>query len=126
MIVRADRSPSAMLTLLNLYGTPVMNEMTPSSPPVAARNGRLPRTATALTAFEWPMISPHELPPSSMSARPKLSRPSPTTISRFDSPSQATSLIRPLSAPFVSSLTICSVPATSQTRSVPAASAEAQ
>lgn len=122
-----------------------------------ALNGRLGRIATALMAFEWPVISPtleplqidqsvslgeelalHNLrikcegmpePQRPVSTMEKarlqqtyLSLPSPTAINLLDSPSHWRSLIRPAMGR-VSFLRICSVPARSQTRTRPDASA---
>lgn len=59
-----------------------------------ALNGLVGLIATALTAFECPLISPIELPVSRLKLAPHAERPSPTTMSRFDSESQAMSLMR--------------------------------
>lgn len=94
--------------------------MLPSSPTVAARNGLWGFMATALTALEWPMISPIEFPLSAVMHRPYCSRPSPTAMTRCDSPSHAMSLRRP--AMILYSFPAFSMFSGSQTLSVPDAS----
>lgn len=66
-----------------------------SSDTVAARSGLCWRMETALTALEWPVTSPTELPLSAVMQCPKRSLPSPTAMMRWESPSHAMSLMRP-------------------------------
>src|SRR6478609_2746347 len=73
--------------------------------------------ATALTDLEWPMISPTEFPLSAVMQRPNCSRPSPTAITRCDSPSQAISFRRPEMIPY--SPLVLSIDSGSHTFSIP-------
>lgn len=95
-----------------------------------------------MIALAWPEISPHDDPESMKKAAPNLvisiqrceecgkklshlSLPSPPTMIRFDSPSQARSLIFPPKG-LIASLSEFSGCVTSQIRTFPATSAEAQ
>jgi len=96
----------------------------PSSPPVAARNGRCWRIATALATLLWPSMLPQLDDVSIMKAWPNDCLPSPTAMIRVLSP-HARSVMRPAMT-LVSLLRTWSVPTTSQTRTAPVTSALAQ
>jgi hypothetical protein len=81
--------------LANLNGAPCRKHMVLSSETVAARSGRCCRIATALTTLLCPLTSPTLFPLSAVKQWPYRSRPSPTPMTRWLSPSQAMSLMRP-------------------------------
>lgn len=96
------------LVILNLNGGPSNTAVVLSSEPVIILKGLVGLKSQELISFDWPEISPTDVPVSDIKTWPNLSRPSPTATMRWLSGDQAMSLMGPPKG-WNSFLRICSL-----------------